>query len=280
MKPFLAIAPAAFCVLLAANPGCAHAESTTTLSPPNTPQVQPAEAAPATTPEVEALLDKIEAAAAEVQTLKANLRYDRFQDLLGDEQRRFGTFQYAAGSPAKFDAHFDRLLVDGKARRIDLRYTFDGVWLAERDEQDKAFTRRQLVAEGEAGQPMQLGKSPFVLPLDAKKEDILARFAVRLAEPDKADPKGTIHLVLTPLPNQRMDQTRVDLWYDEKSMLPVRVQTLDESENRSVIDLMKVEVNRKLDARTFDTSPPTGGGWSIHIEPLPEDAADTAPPSP
>jgi len=238
--------------------------------PPGTPDATdaPASDEPEPNAEVEAVLDQIEAAAGELETLKARLRYDRIQGLLGDEQRRFGEFRYAAGSPAKFDAHFNKLMVDGKARRIDLRYTFDGVWLGERNGQDKTFVRRQLVPEDEAGRPMELGQSPFVLPLDARKADILARFNVALAEPADTDPDGSIHLILTPRDGQRLAQTRIDLWYDAKTMLPMRISSIDDSENQSVIDLMKVQTNKKLDEDTFDTTPPRGGGWSVQIEPL------------
>ncbi len=242
-------------------------------TPPPTAATQTAtqtQTAPAT-PQVEKLLDDIEAAAAQLKTLKANLRYDRVQGLLGDEQRRFGEFRYEAGPPAKFDARFDRLLVDGAARKIDLRYTFDGVWLAERDSQDKTFTRRQMVDADEQGQPMKLGESPFVMPLDAKKADILARFAVELVEPSPEDPENSLHLTLTPLPGVRMDQTRIDLWYDRDSLLPRRVATLDDSQNTSIIDLMKVQTNRDLPDKSFDTAAPRGGGWDVQVVPL-EDA--------
>ncbi|NBC10338.1 MAG: hypothetical protein GVY24_01200 [Planctomycetes bacterium] len=224
----------------------------------------------AVTPEVDTLLDKIEAAAADLKTLKADLRYDRVQGLLGDEQRRFGEFRYDAGPPAKFDARFDKLLVDGAARKIDLRYTFDGVWLAERDGEDKTFTRRQMVEADDKGKPMKLGESPFVLPLDAKKADILARFAVELIEPSPEDPENTLHVTLIPLPGVRMDQTRIDIWYDTESLLPRRVATIDESQNTSIIDLMKVQTNRDLPDKNFDTSAPRGGGWDVQVVPLEE----------
>jgi len=227
-------------------------------------------ATPAVTPELETLLDEIEAAARELKTLQADLRYDRVQGLLGDEQRRFGQFRYDAGPPAKFDARFDKLLVDGAARKIDLRYTFDGVWLAERYGQDKTFTRRQMVEADAQGRPMKLGESPFVLPLDAKKADILERFSVELVEPSPDDPEGTLHLALTPLPGVRMDQTRIDIWYDTESLLPRRVATIDESQNTSIIDLMKVRTNRDLPDQTFDTTPPRGGGWDVQVVPLEE----------
>jgi len=227
---------------------------------------------PAVTPDVRTLLDEIEAAARGLKTLKAELRYDRVQGLLGDEQRRFGQFRYDAGPPAKFDARFDKLLVDGAARKIDLRYTFDGVWLAERDGEDKTFTLRRMVVLDAKGQrqrkqPLR-GESPFVLPFDAKKADILENFAVELIEPSPEDPENTLHLALTPLPRVSMDLTRIDLWYDRETLIPRRVATVDDSENTSIIDLMKVQTNRDLPDRTFDTTPPRGAGWDVQVVPL------------
>lgn len=65
-----------------------------------------------------------------------------------------------------------------------------------------------------------------------------------------------------------MDLTRIDLWYDRETLIPRRVATVDDSENTSIIDLMKVQTNRDLPDRTFDTTPPRGAGWDVQVVPL------------
>ena len=62
-----------------------------------------------------------------------------------------------------------------------------------------------------------------------------------------------------------------DLWFDPVSLLPVKLLTLDEDENESIVLLRKAIVD-KLDpkkvAAQFDTtSPREGSGWRVEITP-------------
>ena len=68
-----------------------------------------------TDPNADAFMDQIEQHSKQIKTLKAKLRYDRIQGLLGDEQRRFGRLSYAAGPPARFAIHFDKRVTDGES---------------------------------------------------------------------------------------------------------------------------------------------------------------------
>jgi hypothetical protein len=229
---------------------------------------QPAETQPAAaltqpdTDSAEAWLERIEKNTDSTRSLSASLRYDRNQLLLGDKQRRFGTLVYQAGPPARFEIHFDKLLVDDHWTQPDLKYISDGRWLLKRDEENKTAVRYQLVADGEtAADAMTLGDGPFPVPLNLKKEKVLSRFNVALFPPAEDDPDNSIHLRLTPREDNETDLVHIDLWFDRDTLTPTRVLSLDDSENQTEVRLSDTQINPDLQDQTFDTALPTEPGW-------------------
>ncbi|MEX0776368.1 MAG: hypothetical protein WD042_11745 [Phycisphaeraceae bacterium] len=240
----------------------------------------PAEAAeaPAATqaapdPAAVALLQRIEAKADDIKSLQATLRYDRIQGLVGDEQRRLGKLYYLAGPPARFAAQFDWLVYDRRRVPQDRSYIFDGVWLVEKiaDEKPKKFIKRQVVppdADPAKVNPLALGAGPFAIPVNMKKDRVLERFQATIAQPHEKDPANSVHLHLVPRRPLRSGVTEVDLWYDQDSLLPLRVRTFEEeSENESIITLGEHKVNEEIDAKMIDTSEPKGDGWDVQVTP-------------
>lgn len=219
----------------------------------------------------EVWLEKIEQQANEIQTLTANLRYDNNQLLLGDEQRRFGTLIYEAGPPPRFAIHFDRKMVDGHWSQPDLWYLYDGRWLLKRDHENKTAVRYQLVPdEEEADGQMELGEGPFPIPLNLKKDEVLAKFDVVVVEAAEDDPENSVHLKLTPREDHDTDLTQIDLWFDRETVLPVAVSSLNDSETQTVVRLSKTAINEDLPEQSFDTALPIEPGWQTdenHIAP-------------
>lgn len=226
-------------------------------------------------------LQRIEGAAAEVKTLTADLRYDRNQLLLGDEQRRFGTLIYQTGPPPRFAIHFDRLITDGHPSRPDLWYLYDGRWLLKRDHENKTAVRYQLVPDDEeAGEAMELGEGPFPIPLNLKKDRVLARFDVVLVPLTEEDPANSIHLKLTPRPEIETDLTGIDLWFDRETLLPVEASTLDDSETQTIVRLTETKANVTLPDQSFDTALPTDPGWQTDENRIASSDDGVSPESP
>ncbi len=247
--------------LLAPQQGCRAQDAAAQVA------TQPADA---TSPAASDWLDRIQQKSSQIKSLQADLRYDRNQGLVGDKQRRFGSLVFQAGPPKKYAIHFDRLLVDGRLDKQDRWYIFDGQWLVERLDAEKQFIKRQIVAPGapaDKADPLDLGEGPFALPITAKKDRILQRFSVAVIDAEKDDPVNSVHLKLTPRENFKSDYTQIDMWYDRESLLPVRVRTLDESENETVILMTKPRVNEPVDDKVFDTGEPKGDGWRIDTTP-------------
>jgi len=220
---------------------------------------------------VETWLDRIEAKAATVQTLHADLIYDRIQQLVGDRQRRFGTLVFDFGPPEKFSIHFDRLLVDRRLDHDNRRYIFDGQWLTERYDHEKLLIKRQINpptnthANGLPDDPLALGSGPFVIPIRVNKNQLLNRFKIRLIPFEKGDPPTTIHFQLIPFASQVRDVTEMNLWYNHQTLLPVRISTVDDSENESLIHLKHTRINQPIDAKIFDATPPEGADWRVEV---------------
>lgn len=262
----------AFC-LTALLTACATVAEPTTApatQPATAPATQPANAAAANT--VEGWLDRIEQRSADLQSLRAKLRYQRIQGLLGGEQVRFGELVYQAGPPARFAVHFDRLVVDERLQMQERGFIFDGRWMAERivDDGSKVFIRRELVPPEEVGRDLlRLGEGPFALPLDLKKQTVLSRFDVSLADPAEDDPANTVHLALEPRRGTDIDQNRIDIWYDRDTLLPVQVRTeKTDADEVTVIRLLEPEPGAAVDADAFDTAPPREPDWQVEIKPL------------
>lgn len=261
-------------LLLLTFAACAD-ESAGTEPPATTPDTQPAASqpnAPQSQPQsqpddgsAEAWLQRIEQAATDVKTLTANLRYDRNQLLLGDEQRRFGILVYETGPPPRFAIHFNKKMIDGHWSQPDLWYLYDGRWLLKRDHENKTAVRYQLVPDdaesGGAGGAMELGEGPFPIPLNLKKDRVLAKFQAVVIPPTEDDQENSVHLQLTPREDNETDLVTIDLWFDRESLLPIAASRVDESQTQTMVRLTETKINVPLQDQTFETSLPTDPGW-------------------
>ncbi len=220
---------------------------------------------------LDVLLDRIEAKSDQIKTYQAALRYDQIQGLLGDQQTRYGAIYYKAGPPAQFCIHFQRVVIDGKLQKQNRRWIYDGQWLVERLDDKKQIFKRQLKPSANNA-PLALEDSPFPIPLTIKKDRILKRFAVTLepANPDAEvkEPKNSYHLKLIPHANSTIEFSRIDLWYDRDTLLPLKCHTFKEdSDDEQIFELFKAVANEPLDAKYIDTSIPTERGWQVEITP-------------
>jgi len=245
-------------------------------------ELEPTEPSPAaeTDPEVVALLQEIEAAAAELKTLRARVRYSVDQGLLGDQQRRFGDFYYAVETddkPTRFAIHFDRLIVDDKARPIDRRYAFDGYWLLEENHDDKNATRYELVPPGRAqNDVLMLGGNEVPIPIRMKADRILQDYQVTRLADTKLGDQTLLHLRLTPRTNGPKTREPIDLWFDQQTKLLSKVTYLDnqgtedESDDDTIELLLSlIRPNFEIIPDLFDTAlPPASDDWQVQEVPL------------
>jgi len=224
------------------------------------------------------LLDQLEERSKSLESFQSKVKYTREQGLLGDSQIRIGTIDYHLGPPSRFAVRFTHMIDNDALRQRPVAYIFDGTWLAEINEDDKQFIRRQIVAPDETYDPLQLGEGPFPFPIGQKRDQVLRLFQVELIEPTDDDAKDTKHLQLTPRVHPETGKptsqfTKVDIWYDADSLLPVKVVTYEqEADNTTTVELVAPTVD-EIDAQDVDemfntTAPAAGAGWNVQIKPL------------
>ncbi|MEM9882928.1 MAG: outer membrane lipoprotein carrier protein LolA [Planctomycetota bacterium] len=262
-------------LLLWSCPGC-HAEPMPADPPGMTPEAPPipragagagAGAGPTT---AEGWLDRIEAAADDIDTLTARVRLTQIVGLLEDESQRFGELRVSTADDAtRFRVRFDRLRQDGVVEPIAQTYVYDGRWLLDLDGTDRVATRRQLV-RGDAAADLELGDGPFLLPLNLKKDRVLQRFTAELGElddtaPDPPTGDGVVRLVLTPRPGFDADAERLDLWFDTGSDLPLRATATQDDGDITTVDLFRLDPAAEVDSSVFDTALPADPGWETQV---------------
>jgi hypothetical protein len=240
--------------------------------PPATPAQPPAASSEFKT--ADDLLNALETADQGLQSLTADVKYDRTFEIQGDRQIHLGRLWFvsdppkSAGDPPqrKFAIHFDRVFIGPVQRTQDKTYIFDGQWMMEKDGESKFFQKKQVVGPGEHFDPLKVGEGPFVLPIGQRKGDILKRFNVELlpsgagldaakdateedkqaAESAKGDVEGAYQLKLTPRDGAKDDDfSEVRLWYKrgkQGELLPRMARTVNPAGDVSLVLLINVEV--------------------------------------
>jgi hypothetical protein len=220
------------------------------------------------------LLNALETADHGLQSLTADVKYDRTFEIQGDRQIHLGKLWFSSEPPKnegeppqrKFAIHFDRVFVGPVQRTQDKTYIFDGQWMMEKDGEAKFYQKKQVVGPGEHFDPLKVGEGPFVLPIGQRKGDILKRFTAELlppsagldaakdatdeekrgAEASKGDVEGAWQLKLTPREGAKdEDFTEVRLWYKrgtQGELLPRMARTVNPAGDVSLVLLINVEV--------------------------------------
>jgi outer membrane lipoprotein-sorting protein len=236
--------------------------------------------------DAEALLEALETAADGIETLQAQIQYDRRFLLQGDRHVRRGTLYFAQretedGTRRRvFEVDFEVLFL-GERREEDRQvWTFDGRWLVEKRPDKKQFIAREVAPPGATFDPLRLGEGPIPIPLGQEAEAVLERYDAELLPTDAgllpdedssliafaSAGAGSWQLRLEPR-SEDDDFEEIRLWYEKGSLLPRMAVTTNRSGDVSVVQLAKVKVNEALPEGVFRVTPPAiGSGWDTQIE--------------
>lgn len=238
-----------------------------------------------------ALLAALERAGDGIETLQAQIQYDRRFLLQGDRHIRRGMLYFAqraredgAGTKRIFEVDFEVLYLvnEGDQRKEEDRqvWTFDGRWLVEKRPDKKQFIAREVAPPGADFDPLRLGEGPIPIPIGQEAEAVLERYEAALLAPedglDANEDKslidfatggaGSWQLRLTPR-SEEDDFDEIRLWYERGTLLPRMAVTTSRSGDVSVVQLHMVEVNEELPQGAFRITPPgVGSGWDVQIE--------------
>jgi hypothetical protein len=236
-------------------------------------------------PEVEAVLDRLEKADAELKDLRAKVRYSVLQRIKAndddpdDVQHHVGTIKFLKQpEPTQFFIHFEKRSLDDKwVNDAKQWFIFDGQWLTTAKENGKTIEREQIVGPGEKSEFYKLGEGPFPLPFGQKKADVLGHFYVQLAPPSKDDPKSTDHLICTTKPDSSLAKQfkRIDLFVsnDAKSGLSglsIKIIAENKKDNtRETITFSDIRRNKGLRRDKDFALPSSTRKWQKSERPLP-----------
>ncbi len=237
---------------------------------------------------VEALLDRLERSAEDLRDFQANIRYDIWDAATEGRQIRGGELIYQvdpADKSKRFAINFNSLIIDQTRWDETVQYIFAEGWVVEVDHKKKQFIKRQIVAPGEEFDPLKLGEGPFPLPIGQPKNEVLARFDVKLLDAP-SDPflakmlanRDVQGMVLFPKPNTPEAEKfqRVELFYDRATMLPVGINAVaagaidpddPDSSNRKTVLLTNLQRNAGVDESKLSIAEPDKRQWDIDIRP-------------
>ncbi|MEO0966525.1 MAG: outer membrane lipoprotein carrier protein LolA [Planctomycetota bacterium] len=209
-------------------------------------------------PELDALLDRVDAAAGSLTSLKARVIYETETGMLADVQRRVGDMAYVAPTadePQRMGVSLDVLVIDGVGKKIDQRYVFDGASWIEIDGDEKRWTRYAPSTDAD-DHPVTA-----MLPSNFDRDDLLKRYVVerRAVEGAATDPTPTIRL--RPRNAATADFDYADVTFDADHT-PTVIEMID-AEKQTRIELRNVERNGAVDAALLDVTPPAEAGWAV-----------------
>lgn len=250
-----------------------------------TPTTQPATTPKSVSPEVEAVLDRLERADRELKDLQAEVEYSVLQlikandDDPDDVENFSGIIKFLkTPEPSRFFLHFDSMN-DGSYVSTDRQQwiVFDGVWLTRASETGQSVEREQIVRPGEKSDLFKLGQGIFPMPFGQKKADMLKNFNMRLAPHRDGDPPGTDHLICETKKNSELaDQfERIELFVcnDPKSGLvgmPLKIIAVNVRDStRGTVIFSKIKKNKGLRPDRDFRLPAFTREWETSEKPLP-----------
>ncbi len=244
------------------------ADSATQPAGPPTSTTAPAD--PALSPEVVAILDRLERKGTQIDSIESRIDYTKIDPVLEDRQDYQGLLRFKKLEPnPRFFIEFDTFKHEGVVKKTKQWHVFDGQWYIEARETTGTITKTEIVRPGETLEVFKVGKGPFPLPFGQKKADIERHFTVKLVPPAPGDPTNSDHLECTPRPDTEMARKydTVHFYIDRKLDLPVRVETMEKQEgNRIIASFTEVKVNPGLVASQLNL--PELKDYKIQTEPL------------
>lgn len=238
---------------------------------------------------VDEILDALDAAGADLQSLEAAVLLKEMDNDTGDVTARPGKIVLARQSDdVRFRASFAGVLVNPQKPSEGLRserieYLLRDGQLIDRNYHTRTEVTRKLPPSDGKRDLLKLGEGPFPLPIGQSRQEVQRQFEV--AEVDPADdsqnemgidaPEGTRRLRLTPKANTDLaDDFRwleVDVRLD--TGMPAQVITMSATgSNTQVVDLRNVKLNVPVPPEAFDLEAIDRGNWNVQYEDLSEGA--------
>jgi hypothetical protein len=223
------------------------------------------------------ILRELEAAGDKHHTIKADVDYEVVDLVLGDSEKRTGWVAYSKGddkTPARFRVAFEKCKLGvGAWTEGKKDYAFDGYWLTVADHKIKNITMYQHAAVGQKVEPLRIGKGPFPLPFGQKAADMVKYFIPSTRPPVESDPNSTVYLRLLTRPqyDAELPTTRMEMWIDAKTYLPVKLKNRDKNKAVTTVTFKDILTNKAVDEGVFRIPHPIG--YEVIRQPLGKEGA-------
>ncbi len=223
-------------------------------------------------PDLDTTLAGMEQAGKDFPAIAADIVYHVDQEMTGDSEHRTGSVKYDAGSEdrsPRFYVGFDTVqLGDGPTVAAKVEYAFDGRWLTIAKHNLKQMTRYEAVREGDKVEMFKLGQGPFPLPFGQRAAVLKEYFEIAKIDRAESDPENTVHLRFVRKPGREEDInfTKLDLWVDVVTFLPVTVISVDDGEN--VTTAIFENIDTTYVPADSDFLLPRKAGWEVITERL------------
>jgi outer membrane lipoprotein-sorting protein len=214
--------------------GCATVSAQPQAAPVRpAPATQPVAAVPAEVdgPAVDATLDKLDALGRNLTDFTADAELTEIDGMSGNSTTRLGTVRYQArpDGNARIRVTFTKKDEDEKLYDEKIEYVLQDGVLIDRNYNTRSEVRRQVLKPGEKVNLLKLGEGPFPLPIGQEKAEVHRLFEVTPIAAAPGDPANTTHLRLVPRPDTQFSGqfTAIDVWVDDTSSFPVRIDAED-----------------------------------------------------
>jgi hypothetical protein len=268
------------CVLVASLVLLPPGPAVLSVDPPDGASV-PDDSVAAAADRVVALLEDVQRCERDLVAFTAKLSYWREDALLGQSELRQGRLVYeraAETGARRIGMLFDVRVTSGRRTERRRDYVFTQNLLVEVDHDNRHFIKREIAPPGQSFDPFRLGEGPFPLPVGQAPDEVLARFDAELIAPPAEGPLAKLDgaavdgLRLVPKADSRFakDVSRVDVFYDRATRLPVGVEVVERNGDKKIARLEEPARNAaiapELLARLDVTTPPPEG-WRIDVSP-------------
>ena len=243
------------------------------------PLINPIGANAPADPAIDPILQQLDTVGKNLKDFTAKLTLTETDNGLGTSTIRVGTvwFEKKPDGSARIHVLFNMRIDPANNRgfpKDKVEYLLDGPWLIDRNYQTKNEVKRQVLKPGQKMDLFKLGDGAFPLPIGQNPQDVHQQFDVKKLPQAKDDPANSTHLSLAPKPKTDLARQfhSLDVWVDNKTHMPVRVDTTD----------VKQQTTRSTELK--DTSINPAGGlpdsdfqlpnidkekdWNRHVESL------------
>jgi outer membrane lipoprotein-sorting protein len=195
---------------------------------------------------VDQVLGQLDQVGKNLKEFSAKVRLTETDDV-GDHVVHAGNvyFQRKSDSDARIHVVFDQRISNNRIYNEKTEYLLDDRWLTDRNYRSHNEVKREVLQPGQRMNLFKLGEGPFPLPIGQSPADVHQESDVQLLPPAKDDPKNTVHIRLTPKPGTELARRfrTIDVWVDQASHMPVRVDTEDKQSQRAATELTDIVMN-------------------------------------